>query len=88
MASDMMTQDQARLEVLESLKSVVPEAETTTIDPTQPFRDQLDIDSVDYLNFILTLERRLGVRVPEEDYPQMASLNGAMRWLAGRAYRA
>lgn len=88
MASDMMTQDQARLEVLESLKSVVPEADAESIDPSQPFRDQLDIDSVDYLNFILTLERRLGVRVPEEDYPQMASLNGAMRWLAGRAYRA
>lgn len=88
MASDMMTQDQARLEVLDSLKSVVPEADAESIDPNTPFRDQLDIDSVDYLNFILTLERRLGVRVPEEDYPQMASLNGAMRWLAGRAYRA
>ncbi|MBW7852439.1 MAG: acyl carrier protein [Rhodospirillales bacterium] len=84
----MMTQDQARLEVLDSLKSVVPEADAESIDPNTPFRDQLDIDSVDYLNFILTLERRLGVRVPEEDYPQMASLNGAMRWLAGRAYRA
>lgn len=88
MVSDMMTQDQARLEVLDSLKSAVPEADAESIDPNTPFRDQLDIDSVDYLNFILTLERRLGVRVPEEDYPQMASLNGAMRWLAGRAYRA
>ena len=40
------------------------------------FRDQVDIDSMDFLNFAIALDEELGVAVPEKDYPKLASLDG------------
>lgn len=80
----MMT-DQATLRtvVLECLQSVAPEAALDALDPGRTFHDQLDLDSVDYLNFVLTLEKRLGVRIAEVDFPQLSSLDGCLAYLCG-----
>ncbi len=72
-----------RAVVLASLAEVAPEADLAAIDPVKPFRDQLDLDSIDFLHFVMELDRRLHVEVPELDYPRVATLEGAVEYLAG-----
>jgi acyl carrier protein len=77
-----MTRDDLRAVALDALKQVAPEADLSALDPARNFRDQLEIDSVDYLNFVLALEQRLGIQVPELHYPRLSSLNGCVAYLA------
>lgn len=53
----------------------------TELDPQAPFRDQFEMDSLDFLNFVLALEKEHGVKIPEARYPRCASLAGAMQVL-------
>lgn len=69
-----------RAVILECLQAVAPEVESAALDATRAFHDQIDMDSVDYLNFVLTLEKRLGVRIAEADFPQLSSLNGCLAY--------
>jgi acyl carrier protein len=68
--------------VLDALYSVAPEAEGERLDPTQSFRDQLDIDSMDFLNFLGAVRDALGVEVPEADYARVATLRDCVAYLA------
>ena len=70
--------------VIQSLASVVPELEEATLSLTKNLRDQLDIDSMDFLNFIIALHEALKVDIPERDYAQLASIHNAVRYLAGK----
>ena len=56
-----MTPDDLRALTLDALRQVAPEADLSALDPARNFRDQIEIDSIDYLNFVLALERRLGI---------------------------
>ena len=71
--------------VRRALASVAPETDGQPIDPEAEFREQLDIDSMDFLNFIIALHEATGVDIPEKDYPQLASLNGCIEYLSARA---
>jgi acyl carrier protein len=73
-----------RRAVLQALYSIAPEAEGEPIDPQANLRDQLDIDSMDFLNFLVALKGAVGVEVPEADYAQVASLDDCVRYLAAR----
>jgi acyl carrier protein len=79
-----MTADQIRAQVLECLGRVAPEADPAGITPDVPLRDQLDIDSMDFLRFVIELDQALHVAVPESDYPEIATLNGCVRYLSAR----
>lgn len=68
--------------VRDSLGAVAPDADLPALAPDRPFRDQMDFDSVDFLNFVLKLENALGIRVPELDYPQLITLDGCRAYLA------
>jgi acyl carrier protein len=68
-----------------ALTSVAPESESQPIEPDAEFRDQMDVDSMDFLNFIIALHAATGIDVPEQDYPQLASLNGCIDYLAARS---
>jgi acyl carrier protein len=68
--------------VLAALATVAPEVEEMTLERGEPIREQLDIDSMDFLNFMVALHEALGVEVPEQDYAQVASLDGCVRYLA------
>jgi acyl carrier protein len=70
--------------VLDTLREVAPEVDIRRLDPKVSFRDQFDIDSVDYLTFILGLEQRFDIRVPEVDYPKLSSLSGCLAYLLPR----
>jgi acyl carrier protein len=74
--------DTLRTAVLDALLDVAPDVDAAAIDGTQPFRDQFDFDSMDQLNFVVGLHRRLGVDVPEADYPQLTTLDGCVSYLA------
>jgi acyl carrier protein len=77
-----MTPDQIRAAVLRALGKVAPETDPGQIDPRAPLRDQLDIDSMDFLRFVITLHSDLGVDVSERDYPKLATLDGCVSYLS------
>ena len=79
-----MNEAQLRDAVLQALYSIAPEAEDERIDPQTSLRDQLDIDSMDYLNFLVALKNAIGVEIPEADYAQVASLDDCIRYLTAR----
>lgn len=82
-ATATKTPDEIRAAVLAVLGEIAPEADPAEIDPGEGLRQQLDLDSMDYLNFVVALHRRLGVEIPETDYPRLASLDGAVAYLLG-----
>ncbi len=81
----MSTTTQAPLEqvVLGALASVAPEADLAALDRNVPLREQLDLDSMDFLNFVIAVHRALGVDVPERDYAKLATLESCVEYLAG-----
>ncbi|HCH69232.1 MAG TPA: hypothetical protein DE042_01815 [Colwellia sp.] len=68
--------------ILESLVEVAPEILPDEINPSVNFRDQFEIDSIDYLNFILTLEKKLNIKIPDFDYPKLSSQAGCLSYLS------
>jgi acyl carrier protein len=76
-----MTSDALRAAVVAALLDVAPDVDAGALDAAQPFRDQFDFDSMDQLNFVVALHQRLGVDVPETDYPQLATLDGCVNYL-------
>lgn len=77
-----MTNDNIKNEVLRLLGEIAPEAEPSQLKSNLSFRDQLDIDSMDFLNFMIAIEKRFGVAVPETDYAKLATLDGCVAYLA------
>jgi len=79
----MTTQDREQLSavILETLVAVAPDVDPGTLDPDVAFRDQFEIDSVDFLNFVMALEKKLGRRIPETDFPKLSSLKGSLDYL-------
>ena len=76
-----MNATEARDAVFAALREVAPEAEPSVIEPDVAFREQLDIDSMDFLNFIIGVHERTGIDVPEEDYPLLETLDGCIDYL-------
>ena len=79
-----MTRDEIQAITLEILGQIAPDADLDILDAAQSFRDQFEFDSVDYLNFVLALEKRLEIRIPEIEYPRLASLDGCIGYLAAK----
>ncbi len=79
-----MTRDDIRLAVIEELGNIAPEADAGTVDPTADLREELDIDSMDVLNLVIALHKRLQVDIPDADAPQLVTLDGAVDYLAGK----
>jgi acyl carrier protein len=70
--------------VLRALGNVAPEVDLGSIDPDKALRDQIDIDSVDFLNFVLGLHKELGVDIPDADVAKITTLNGCVGYLVSR----
>ncbi len=79
-----MTGEQLRQVIIEALTRIAPEIAPAEIVPGVSFRDQLDLDSMDVLNFVLALHERLGVDIPEADYPRLYTLDDAVKYLAAK----
>jgi len=68
-------------QIIDSLIKAAPDVDAHSLDPAINFRDQFEVDSVDFLGFVLDLEKRLGVRIPEIDYPKLSSMKGCLAYL-------
>jgi acyl carrier protein len=79
-----VTRDELRAVVLRVLGDIAPEADLNSLRPGVEFREQLDLDSMDTLNFVVGLNGALGVEIPEADYPTLATLDGCVEYLASR----
>jgi acyl carrier protein len=73
-----------RERVLRVLGRIAPEADLGTLDPREDLREQLDIDSMDFLNFAIGLHQEFDVDVPEADYPRLRTLDGCVAYVAQR----
>ncbi len=81
-----MTNDRPALAatVLDILRSIAPEVEPGDLDPTRPLRHQVDLDSMDWLNFLVALHERLGIDIPEADYAQLVTLDNVLDYLQAK----
>jgi acyl carrier protein len=79
-----MTDADIQRVVLRVLGEIAPEVVLDQIDPTIDLREQLDIDSMDMLNWVVGIHEQLGVDIPEADYPQLATLNRCIAYLRAR----
>lgn len=79
-----MTEAELERCVLDALYSVAPDAEGERLDPTVEFRNQLEIDSMDFLNFLVALKESVGIEVPEADYAKVSTLRDVVKYLAAR----
>lgn len=64
-----------------TLTEVAPEVDPGSVDPDKSFRDQFDFDSMDYLALMMSLNEKLGIHIPEIDYPKLSSLSGCVQYL-------
>lgn len=80
----MMLEERIREVVLRLIKQIAPEADVASLQPEVRFRDQLDFDSVDFMNFALALQEALHVEIPEIDFVELGTLNGCIRYLSLR----
>lgn len=79
-----MNNDEIRARVLEVLARIAPELDPAELAPEANLRDQLDVDSMDFLNFVIGLHKAFGVEVPETDYRRLLTLDDCVAYLAGK----
>lgn len=77
-----MSRDEIKEAVLRALSDVAPEADPSTIRTDVDLRDQLDIDSMDLLNFIIGIHEQVQVDIPEADYPRLQTLDDVVDYVA------
>jgi acyl carrier protein len=80
-----MNTDEVRKGVLAELLRIAPELEEGEVAPAKRLRDQVDLDSMDWLNFLVALHERFRVEIPESDYAKLATLDQVVDYLAARA---
>ncbi|MEK6481835.1 phosphopantetheine-binding protein [Catalinimonas sp. 4WD22] len=68
--------------ILQLLKKTAPEADLSSLDPKANLREELDIDSIDWLNLIVAIDEELGIDIPESDYDQLSSLDDLLQYLS------
>ena len=79
-----MTPSEIRAEVLDILENIAPDEDLSTLDDAKAFREQLELDSMDFLDIVMELRKRHRIQVPEEDYKQLASLASTVAYLEPR----
>jgi len=80
-----MTDEEIKAAVLNELGKIAPEVDGALADPSGDLREEFDIDSMDFLNLVTALHERLGIDIPEADYPQLFTLNDAVAYLAAHS---
>jgi acyl carrier protein len=78
----MMTKEACKQIVLDIIADIAPDENLGDVRPDVRLRDQLDLDSMDFLDIVMELRKQHGIEVPEEDYPRLASLDSCAEYLA------
>ena len=76
-----MTREQVKRIILDIIAMVAPDEDLTHVDGNERLRDQLDMDSMDFLDIVMELRKRYKIEVPKEEYPLLATLNGCVEYL-------
>jgi len=79
-----MTPADIRDEILDILEDISPDEDLDGLDDDTPFRDQLELDSMDFLDIVMELRKRYRIQIPEEDYPELASMKSTVDYLEPR----
>lgn len=77
-----MNEQEIRDRVIKTLGGIVPELDPGSLKQAKSLRDQLDIDSMDFLNFLIALHQEFGVDVPESDAGNLATIDACVSYLA------
>jgi acyl carrier protein len=75
---------QAQAAIRTALATIAPEADPDTLDPDEDMPEALDLDSVDFLNFLIAIRDATGVDVPESDAAQVRTFSGCVAYLSAR----
>ncbi len=79
-----MTASQIRAVILEVIGEILPDEDLSKLKGDVKIRDQFEMDSMDFLDIIMELRKRYGIVVPEEDYPNLATLDSCVAYLEPR----
>ena len=79
-----MNEEELRAVVIATLKTIAPEVEESDLRPDRPLRNQVDLDSMDWLNFLIGLHETLKVDIPEADYAKLVTLGDVLDYLGGK----
>ncbi len=80
-----MNDDSRYAQVISLLQEIAPEVEPEELVRDQPLRRQVDLDSMDWLNFLIGLHRAFGVDIPESDYGRLVTLDDVVGYLRRKA---
>ena len=76
-----MTKEGIAQAIIDIIKDIVPDEDCSNIDPAVALRDQLELDSMDFLDIVMELRKLYGVEVPEADYGELATLDSCVAYL-------
>lgn len=76
-----MTNAEIRDQVLDILSNIAPDEDLSTLKDDVSFRDQISLDSMDFLDIVMELRKRHRIQIPESDYPQLASMASTVKYL-------
>ena len=76
-----MTADDIREAVLNILSDIAPDEDLSDLKPDVAFREQLEMDSMDFLDIVMELRKRYRVQIPEEEYPRLVTMNSTVEYL-------
>ncbi len=79
-----MTKEQIKATILEITAQIIPDEDLSNLKGDIPIREQVELDSMDFLDIIMELRKRYGIEVPESDYVQLATLDGSVTYLEPR----
>jgi acyl carrier protein len=79
-----MTPEEIRQALLEILGRIVPDEDLSQLDDTVPFREQMELDSMDFLDIVMELRKQYRVQIPEDDYVNLTTMEGAVKYLVPR----
>ncbi len=76
-----MNRNEIKDVILEIIEDIDEDAEFDDLDADKPLRDQLDLDSMDFLDIVMELRKRYKLQIPEEEYPELATLTSCVNYL-------
>ena len=77
----MCIRDRIRTAIIDILGDIAPDEDLSNLDDQQSFRDQMELDSMDFLDIVMELRKRYRVQVPEEDYTNLDSMASTVTYL-------
>ena len=76
-----MTKAEIRDVILDILEGITPDDDLSTLKDDAPFREQLELDSMDFLDIVMEIRKRYRVQVPEDDYVELATIDSTVNYL-------